>query len=83
MPAFVVRVFFTDGEIRDVDIEPLLDLPVFSPLRERAEFEAVFVDRETGTIAWPTGADLDRDVIYGIVKPGGSTRARVWVPQGA
>lgn len=83
MEGFVVRVFFTDGEVRDVDIEPLLALPVFAPLRDRSQFEAVFVDRDTGTLAWPTGADLDRDVIYGAVDPAGSTRARVSVPPGA
>lgn len=83
LEGFLVRVFFADGEVRDVDIEPLLDLPVFAPLRDRAQFEAVFVDRETGTLAWPTGADFDRDVIYSAVDPAGSTRARVSIPQGA
>lgn len=80
---FTVRVVFADGEVRDVDIEPLLELPVFAPLRERSEFEAVFVDPETGTLAWPTGGDLDRDVIYAAVDPAGATRARVSTPQQA
>ena len=50
---YVVRVTFGDGELRDVDIEPLLDAPVFAPLRDRDEFTitfasspATFVDRE-------------------------------------
>lgn len=80
LDGFVVRVVFEDGEVRDVDIEPLLDWPVFAPLRERKDFEAVYVDPESGTLAWPTGADLDRDVIYGSVDAQGSTRARVTVP---
>ena len=41
---YVVRVVFADGEVRDVDIEPLLDGPVFGPIRERAMFERVAVD---------------------------------------
>jgi hypothetical protein len=61
---YVVRVVFADGEVRDVDIEPILDGPVFRPLREPDEFAKVFVDPETRTIAWPNGADLDPDVIY-------------------
>lgn len=83
LDGFVVRVVFTDGEVRDVDIEPLFQLPMFAPLRDREAFEAVFVDAESGTLAWPTGADLDRDVIYGTVDPEGTTRARVTTPQRA
>jgi Protein of unknown function (DUF2442) len=63
-PGYVVRVMFADGEVRDVDITPLLDTEVFSPLRDPSMFEQVRVDEEIGTIAWPNGADLDPDVIY-------------------
>ncbi len=62
--SYVVRVLFEDGEIRDVDMEPMLDGPVFGPLRDRETFRAVSVDSETRTITWPGGADLDPDVIY-------------------
>ena len=61
---YVVRVVFADGEVRDVDIEPVLDGPVFEPLRDPDAFGAVYVDEETRTIAWPNGADLDPDVLY-------------------
>jgi hypothetical protein len=63
-PAHTVRVVFIDGEVRDVDITPLLDTPAFSPLRDRAAFERVQVDEETGTLFWPGDIDLDPDVIY-------------------
>jgi len=63
-PEHVVRVMFADGEVRDVDITPLLDTEVFAPLRDHTAFEQVTVDEEVGTIAWPGGADLDPDVIY-------------------
>lgn len=62
--AYVVRIVFADGEVRDVDLEPILDGPVFEPLRDRAEFTKVYVDPETHTVAWPNGADLDPDVLY-------------------
>lgn len=61
---YVVRVVFADGEVRDVDFEGVLDGPVFEPLRDPEEFAKVYVDPETATIAWPTGADIDPDVIY-------------------
>jgi len=63
-PAHTVRIVFADGEVRDVDITPLLDTPAFSPLRETAIFEQVKVDENTGTITWPGDVDLDPDVIY-------------------
>jgi len=78
---YVVRVSFGDGEIRDVDIQPLLDGPVFAALREQDEFRRVGVDAQTGAIAWPNGADLDPDVIYGIAPAAHEPAARVTTPQ--
>ncbi len=74
----VVRVMFADGEVRDVDITPLLDTEVFAPLRDAAAFEQVRVDEELGTIAWPSGADLDPDVIYAALDLG-PDKARISV----
>ncbi len=76
---YVVRVSFADGEIRDVDIEPLLNGLVFAALRERNEFDRVDVDEQT--VAWANGADLDPDVIYGIAPAAGDPVARVTTPQ--
>ncbi len=78
---YVVRVVFDDGEVRDVDIEPLLGGAVFQPLRDREEFVRVRVDERTRAIAWPSGADLDPDVIYGIAPPARQPAARVTTPQ--
>jgi Protein of unknown function (DUF2442) len=69
-PDHVVRVMFADGEVRDVDITPLLNTPVFAPLRDPSMFEQVTLDQETGTVAWPGGVDLDRDVIYAALNLG-------------
>jgi Protein of unknown function (DUF2442) len=63
-PGHVVRVMFADGEVRDVDVTPLLETEAFSPLRDPCLFGQVTVDEEIGTIAWPGGVDLDPDVIY-------------------
>lgn len=80
---YVVRVSFGDGEIRDVDIEPLLEGAVFAVLRDHDEFRRVGVDDQTGAIAWPNGADLDSDVIYGIARAPREPSARVTTPQPA
>lgn len=49
-----------------VDLAPYLNFHgVFESLRDPAYFAQVRVDPELGTVAWPNGADLDPDVLYG------------------
>jgi len=80
-PEHTVRVVFVDGEVRDVDITPLLDTPAFSPLRDPALFEQVKIDEQTGTITWPGDVDLDPDVIYAALDLGpGSARISILAP---
>jgi hypothetical protein len=63
---FWVRLVFSNGEQKDVDLEPLLRGQIFEPLlRDPQLFRAVKVDEELGTIVWPNGADMDPDVLYG------------------
>jgi hypothetical protein len=65
LPERSVRLEFTDGMIREVDLVPLLRGPVFEEVRlDRSYFERVRVNEVTGTIEWPNGADLDPDVLY-------------------
>lgn len=78
---YVIRVVFSDGEVRDVDIEPLLEGAVFRPLRARDEFVQVRVDEQSGAVAWSSGADLDTDVIYGGATPTRQPAARITTPQ--
>ncbi len=77
-PENTVRVVFADGEVRDVDVTPLLDTPAFSPLQDPAVFEQVKVDEQTGTITWPGDVDLDPDVIYAALDLG-PDKARIYV----
>jgi hypothetical protein len=80
---YVVRVVFTDGQTRHVDIEPLLDGPVFAPLRDPQLFAQVGVDEANGVVAWPNGADLDSDVIYGVAPPAADRAACITIAQPA
>ena len=62
---FNVRLEFTDGTSREIDLEPYLHGQVFEPLRhDRQAFSTVHVDDGSGTIAWDNGADIDPDVLY-------------------
>jgi len=80
-PEHTVRVVFADGEVRDVDITPMLDTPAFAPLNDPALFDKVAVDELTGTIVWPGDVDLDPDVIYAAVDLGPlSPRIHVLAP---
>jgi hypothetical protein len=77
-PEHTVRVVFADGEVRDVDITPLLDTPAFSPMRDPALFEQVKIDEQTGTLTWPGDVDLDPDAIYAALDLG-PDKAHVYV----
>lgn len=63
-PDRVVRVFFTDGEVRDVDLTPTLVNPPFSSLRDPQFFASVHIGQVTGGLEWTDEIGLDPDVIY-------------------
>jgi hypothetical protein len=69
LPGYRLRLVFSDGSTREVDLTGDLWGPVFEPLRDPDEFRKVAVDPELGTIVWPTGADLDPDVLHGDRSP--------------
>jgi hypothetical protein len=58
-------VEFEDGTAGEVDVCEHVDLTgVFKALSDPAVFAQVRVHSELGTIFWPSGADLDPDVLY-------------------
>jgi hypothetical protein len=61
---FVLRLTFNDGSTQVIDFQPLLHGEVFEPLRDLSEFTKVAVNRESGTIEWPTGADYNPVVLH-------------------
>ena len=61
---YVLRVKFSDGVTRDVDLEKELYGEVFEPLRNPTVFSQVTVDEELGTIVWPNGADFSPEFLY-------------------
>jgi hypothetical protein len=67
---YQVRLEFSDGVQKVVDLDPLLRGPIFEPLRADPDlFRTVQVDDELGTIVWANGADMDPDVLYGTHVP--------------
>jgi hypothetical protein len=58
-------VRFEDGAEGEVALASLVPFEgVFAALRDPAEFARVTVNCDLGTVVWPSGADLDPDVLY-------------------
>jgi len=65
---FHLKLRFEDGVEGVVNVAQCVRFTgIFAPLRDPTHFAAVTVNRELGTVCWPCGADLDPDVLYGLV----------------
>ncbi len=58
MSGYKVWLQFEDGTSGEIDLSEELSGPVFEPLRDVKYFAAFRVNRDTGTIEWPNGADF-------------------------
>lgn len=68
LPPYRLELRFEDGVRGEVDVATLVPFQgVFSPLADPAYFAQVEVNRELGTISWPSGADIDPAVLYATV----------------
>lgn len=62
--AYTLRLFFADGKVGEIDLEPQLWGEVFEPLRNLDLFRQFHLDAELNTVVWPTGADLSPAFLY-------------------
>lgn len=75
LEGFRLRLAFSDGVVREVDLSDDLWGPMAEPLQDFAYFRQVRVDPELGTVVWPNGYDLDPDVLHGDHEPVGRPAA--------
>jgi hypothetical protein len=61
-----LRIGFSDGSIKDVDLAGELHGEIFVPLTELDFFLKVSVNPDTRTIEWPNGADFAPEFLYKI-----------------
>ena len=66
----VLKLTFAEGLTGEVDVLDRMRGPVFEEARTPEGFAKVAVDRETGTVVWPGGADLAPDTLYERVRTG-------------
>lgn len=66
LQARLLELTFEDGLTAVVDMDRIISSYdfVFSELQNLDYFRQVRVDKETGTIDWPNGADICPDVLY-------------------
>ena len=61
---FHVKLVFSDGSERNVDLESHLNGPIFDPVRKNPDaFRKVRVEPDFGGLEWPNGADICPDVL--------------------
>jgi hypothetical protein len=66
--AYELRVEFSNGAVKEVDLSGELHGEVFEPLKDLELFKQVGLNRETNTIEWPNGADFAPEFLYEIGK---------------
>jgi hypothetical protein len=59
---YLIRIWFSNGEIKVFDLKPYLDKGVFCELKERSVFFSV--QPFMGSIQWINGLDLCPDTLY-------------------
>ena len=66
----VLALTFADGLQGEVAVIERMRGPVFDYARTPEGFGQARVDRETGTVTWPGGADFAPDTLYQRVRTG-------------
>lgn len=61
-----LQVTFNDGTTKTVNVEKLLEGPVFQPLKEPDYFARMTVDPICRTVVWPNGADLAPEALHSL-----------------
>ena len=70
-----LRLTFSDGTTKQVNVRPLLEGPIFEPLRDPAFFAKVTLDTICGTVVWPNGADFAPEALHELEAEGISESA--------
>jgi hypothetical protein len=59
---------FNDGSTGVADVLPLLEGPIFEPLKNEDYFAKARLDPVCGTVVWPNGADFAPEALRAILQ---------------
>ncbi len=59
---YTLTLTFTNGEQRQVDMQPYLHFPVYQPLKNPGFFALAKIDY--GTVVWPGDIDIAPETLY-------------------
>jgi hypothetical protein len=62
--AHLLALVFNDETSKVVDVSPLLEGPVFEPLKDPQYFARAVLDPVCGTVVWPNGADFAPEALH-------------------
>lgn len=66
----VLRLVFADGLASEVNVLHRMRGPTFDRARTTEGFAEARLASESGTVTWPSGADLAPDTLYEYVRTG-------------
>ena len=61
---YTLRIWFDDGLEQTINFLPILEGPMYGPLRDESLFRRVEIDPEAHTLVWPNGADFDPATLH-------------------
>jgi hypothetical protein len=59
-----LRLNFSDGTSKRVNVRTLLEGPIFEPLQDPTYFARMVLDPLCGTVVWPNGADFAPEALH-------------------
>ncbi len=68
LESYKMKVTFSNGAEKEVDLEKELYGEVFEPLKDLEKFKRVKVNSDTNTIEWENGADFAPEFLFAIGK---------------
>ncbi len=61
-----LELTFDDDTYKRVNVLPLLDGPIFEPLRKPSYFARMVLDPVAGTVVWPNEADFAPEALHAL-----------------
>jgi len=61
---YKLELKFNNGIHKAIDLSPELEGEIFLPLKDRTYFKKVYLNKDTGTIEWPNGADFAPEFLF-------------------